>query len=571
MKSYRRRVVLLLVLGCLLAFAASCGPEATEESVPAEPTEVEATEAEATEPSESVEEPDDGPVTEGPESVVYAPRGQVDNLDPSRLPSINDVDMQRKIFEGLVDYMDDGTELLLGAESYEANDDATVFTFNLRQDARWSDGEPVTANDYVFGWRRFFDPAMANTNASTVYIIKNGEPINNGEIEDLSQLGVEAVDEYTLRVELERAASYFPKLIYGMYPLREDVVEAHGDEWVEAENIVSNGPYLLSEWTKDVELVFERNPQYWGEPPKIETIVYKLMEDPYSTSPAMYEAGELDLAPFPPEEYARIESDPDLSDQIHLQPQAACYWVVFDTEKAPFDDVRVRQAFNLAVDRESYVNGVMQGLGVPAYIIPSPDVVGRNPDAFIGTRNYEEDVERARELMAEAGYPDGEGFPEVELKYRTRFLEQKMGEALPGMWTEALGVTVNPEPTEAQAFREWFQSRAEQPFDMMVYGWVADNEPVNWFNPIFPCDADLYHSGWCNEEFDELVGEAASEPDPDRRIEMYEEAGEMLEAETPYLPVLHPVEPFLVKPWLDGPVFSATGYYNLQWGWVLPH
>jgi len=459
-------------------------------------------------PAEGEEPAEEGIVTEGPQSVAYAPRGQIDNLDPSRLPSINDVDMQRKIFEGLVDYMDDGTELLLGAESYEANEDATVFTFRLREDAVWSDGEPVTAEDYVFGFRRTFDPAMGNTNASTLYIIKNGSPINNGETEDLSQLGVEAVDDYTLRIELEKTASYFPKLINGMFPLRQDVIEEHGDNWVEPENIVTNGPYLLSEWEKEVELVFERNPNYWGEPPQIETVIYKLIEDPYSTAPAMCEADELSLAPFFPEEYARIESDPELSDQIHLQPQATCYCVVFDTSTPPFDDARLRQAFNLAVDREAYVQGVMQGLGLPAYIIPSPNVVGRNPDAFIGTRDYEVDVARAQELMAEAGYPDGEGFPEVELKYRTRFLEQKMGEALPGMWEEALGVTINPEPTEAQAFREWFQSRAEQPFDMMVYGWVADNQPVNWFNPIFTCDADLYHSKWCDPEFDELVAEA---------------------------------------------------------------
>jgi oligopeptide transport system substrate-binding protein len=552
----------ILLMAVLVFSVVSCSSEcAPPTPPPPEPTGASATTA-----------PDkDAPITEGDLSTVYAPRGQIDNLDPSRLPSVNDVDMQRKIFESLVDYMDDGTELLLGAEKYEANETGDVYTFYLRKDAKWSDGQPVTAHDYVFGWRRLFDPVMANTNASTVYIIKNGAPINNGEIDDLTQLGVKAVDDYTLEVTLEQPAGYFPTLVNALYPIREDIVKEFGDKWVDPENIVCNGPYVLQVWEKDVQLVFERNPQYWGEPAKIAKIVYKLMEDPYSTAPSMYEAGELDIAPFPPEEYARIKADPELAEQVVLQPQATVYWVVFDTGKPPFDDVRVRQAFNLAVDREGYVNGVLQGLGLPAYIIPSPDVAGRNEDAFVGTRDYAQDVEKARALMAEAGYPNGQGFPEVELKYRTRFLEQKMGEALPAMWEKALGVKINPEPTEAQAYRAWFQSRAEQPYDMMVYGWVADNEPVNWFNAIFVSSADLYHSRWANKEFDDLVAKAAAETDPETRIKMYKQADEILERETPYLPVLHVVEPYLIKPWLKGPVSSTSGYYNLQWGWIVTH
>jgi oligopeptide transport system substrate-binding protein len=566
----------MLLILAVLSTLVSCGPTAAPEVEEATEAPVaQATEAPApTEAPEEAEPAPGEPVTEGPQSILRAPRAQIDNLDPGLMPSVNDVDMQRKMFEGLLDYKDDGTELFLGAESYEVNDAGDVYTFYLREDAKWSDGQPVTANDYVWAWRRTLDPETANPYAGTAYIIKNAKPINEGEITDLTQLGVEAVDDYTLQVTLEGPAGFFPRLAAfpTLYPLRQDVIEAHGESWVEVENIVCNGPYVPVEWEKDVRLVFERNPEYWGEPAQVARLEYILMEDPYSQGPVLYEAGDLDLTPFPPEEYARIQADPELADQVVLQQQSTTMWVVFDTSNPPFDDVRVRQAFNLVLDREGFVDGVLQGLARPAYVLIAPGIAGYNPDAYIGTRNYEEDVAMAQELMAEAGYPNGEGFPEVELKYRTRFLEQKMGEAAPAMWEEALGVTINPAPTEAQAYREWFRSRAEQPFHMMVYGWASDYEdPYNWFNAIFTSEADQYHTRWVNEEYDQLVAEAAGEPDPQKRTQMYEEAAVILERESPLAPMINVVEPYLIKPWVKGDVFTRMGHYTLKWASVVGH
>lgn len=572
--------VSLLVILSLTASVVACGPT----PVPAapEPTAVVAQPTEApAEPTAAPAEPtaapvaeEGAPVTEGDLSVIRAPRAQIDNLDPGLMPSVNDVDMQRKMFEGLLDYMDDGTELLLGAERYEANETGDVYTFYLRQNAKWSDGQPLTAKDYVWAWRRTLDPATANPYASTVYIIKNAQAINEGTITDLTQLGVEAVDDYTLKVTLEQPAGFFPRLAAfpTLYPVRQDVIEKFGADWVEPENIVCNGKYVPTLWEKDVQLVFERNPNYWGEPAKAAKLVYTLMEDPYSMAPVLYESDELDLTPFAAEEYARIQADPELAPQVVLQPQSATMWVVFDTANPPFDDMRVRQAFNLAIDRQGFVDGVLQGLAVPAYVLVAPGIAGRNEEAFIGTRDYAQDVEKAKQLLAEAGYPNGEGFPEVELKYRTRFLEQKMGESLPAMWETALGVKVLGSPTEAQAYREWYRSRVDQPFNMMVYGWSSDYEdPYNWFNAIWHSSADQYHSRWKNEEYDTLVDQAASEPNPEKRAEMYKQAHIILENEVPLAPMIYTVEPYLLKPWVQGPVFSRMGNYNLHWSWVVEH
>jgi oligopeptide transport system substrate-binding protein len=442
----------------------------------------------------------------------------------------------------------------------------------LNPDAVWSDGQPITAHDYVWAWQHVQDPETASGYASFAYVVKNAEKINTGEIEDFSQLGIKALDDYTLEVTLEQPATFFPRLLDfpTMFPLRQDVIEEHGDDWVEPENIVSNGRWNFVEWEKDVKLVFERNPLYWGEPAAIETIEYYLMDDVLTTSPAMYEADELDISRFAPEEYARISSDSELGDEVEVVTASGMSFVVFDCGSPPFDDVRVRQAFHLAIDRENLVKGVLQGLGEPAYILPPPGIEGRNEDAYIGTRNYEEDVARAQELMAEAGYPNGEGFPVVELKYSTSAQNEKMGQAIPAMWKEALGIEVNQEPTEAQAYREWFRSRADQPFDMMLYGWGSDYEdPYNYFNTIWPSWSDLYHTHWVNEEYDTLAKEAGLATDREERVKLYEQVDVVLEREVPFTPTYFWVNPFLRKPWVQGEIFNRRQGYPVQWAQVV--
>jgi oligopeptide transport system substrate-binding protein len=569
-------VPVLFIVGAMLFSTVQCAPQAaTETAVPAA-TEAPTTAAATAAPTEApTATPDkEAPVTEGPQSVLRVPRGQIDNLDPGLLPSVNDCDIQSKMFEGLLDFMVDGTEVKLGAESYEVNETGDVYTFHLRKNAKWSDGQPLTAHDYVYSWRRVQDPVTASGYASFAYIIKNAAAINSGEIEDLTQLGVEAVDDYTLKVTLEQTATFFPRVVAfnTLFPVRQDVIEKYGDKWLEPENIVSNGPYVMTEWEKDVQVVFERNPHYWGEPPKVAKIVYKLMENPASTAPTMYEAGELDLALFPPEEYARINDDPVLSKEVVLQTSSSIMFIVFDSKYPPFNDVRVRQAFNLAIDRESYVKGPLQGLYEPAYILIPPGIAGRNEDASLSSRDYAKDVERAKELMAEAGYPNGEGFPEVELKYRTRENEQKMGEAIPPMWEKALGVKVKRSPTEAQAYREWFRSRKTEPFDMMVYGWASDYEdPYDYFNTIWPSWSDLYMTKWVHEEYDALAKEAGLVTDPEKRVEMYMKVDEILESEGPMAPVNYGSATYLVKPWVRGQILNRMGAYTLQYAWVVPH
>jgi oligopeptide transport system substrate-binding protein len=255
-----------------------------------------------------------------------------------------------------------------------------------------------------------------------------------------------------------------------------------------------------------------------------------------------------------------------------LVVQSGMSFVVFDCSKPPFNDVRVRQAFSLAIDRVGFVKGILQGLGEPAYILPPPGIAGRNEDAYIGTRDYAQDVAKAKQLLADAGYPNGEGFPEVELKYRTRYLEQKQGEALPQMWADVLGVKVNAAPTESQAFREWFTSRKDQPFDMMIYGWGSDYEdPYDYFNTIWPSWSDLYFTKWKNDEYDQLAKEAGLITNPLQRVEKYKAVDTVLERELPMAPTFYWVNAYLKKPWVQGDVFDRMSGYPLYYAWVVAH
>jgi oligopeptide transport system substrate-binding protein len=576
MKTHKLAWMSMVLIVILMISAVSCGSQTpTVEPVGEQPTAPPAAAPTAAPTDAPVAEPDkDAPITEGPESNLRAPYSQIDNLDPSGLPSTNDTDIQKKMFTGLLDYRVDGTEVFVGAESYEVNDTADVYTFKLRKEAKWSDGQPITANDYVWAWQHVQDPATASGYASFAYIVKNAEKINTGEITDLSQLGVKALDDYTLEVTLEQPATFFPRLVAfaTMYPLRKDVIEKYGDKWLEPENIVTNGPWLMKVWEKDVQIVFERNPNWWLEAPKIETLTILLMDDPLATSTAMFEADEVDFARFSAEDYVRIKDDPELAQYIQLITQSGMSFVVFDTTNPPFDDVRVRQAFNLAIDRVGIVEGILQGLGKPAYILAPPGIAGRNEDAYIGTRDYAKDVEMAQKLLADAGYPNGEGFPEVELKYRTLFLEQKQGESLPAIWEKALGVKVVGAPTESQAYREWFQSRADQPFDMMIYGWGSDYEdPYNYFNTIWPSWSDLYHTHWVNEEYDQLAKDAGLETDPQMRVEKYMKVDEVLERELPMAPTFYWVNSYLLKPWVKGDVFDSMSGFPLYYAWIVAH
>ena len=393
-------------------------------------------------------------------------------LDPSLAEDTTSNDVVESLFLGLTAFDADGNVTGELATDWSTNADGDVYTFNMRQDAVWvkyhpasSEVEelgPVTAHDVVYGIKRTLDPRTASGYAYVLYIIKGGEALNTADLEALSDeeiqelvdaVGVRAVDDYTLEITLEHPAGYFPG-IAGMWvarPMPQAAIEERGDRWIEPGFIVTNGPYMLAEWAHDDHLTMIKNPLYYDAANVQIEKVFGVMVTEDSTAMAMYEAGELDTQNPPLEDMDRIKADPVLNEELNIGPYPCTYYYGFTNDKAPMDNALVRRAFSAAIDRQSLIDNVLKGGQVPANTFTTMGMFGHfggDTDIAPWILDYDLGLEKAAEWMAEAGYPNGEGFPEVTLMHNTSEGHKKIAEAIAAMWTQALGVTINIENQE---------------------------------------------------------------------------------------------------------------------------
>jgi len=459
------------------------------------------------------------------------------------------------------------------ATDWQVSDDGLVWTFTLRDDAMWTDGTPVTAGDIEYSVKRAVAPETASPYAYVLYIVKNAQAINqtdvaSGETYDLDTLGVKALDDTTVQFTLEAPASYFESIssLWTLRPVPSAAIEAHGDQWTEAANIVTNGPYMLVDWKHGESMSFVKNPDYYdADNVQIDRFEVDIITDQF-TEVALYESGELDVAgdgpgTLPVEELARIKDDPVLSQELHEGPRASTTYVGFTMTKPPFDDPLVRKAFSAAIDRETMVRDVV-GSGVPATQFAPPGIFGA-PDPEVGIQT---DVEQAQAWLAEAGYPDGEGFPTVTYRYFSSSLEEALGEALQAMWKEALNVDVRLESQEWPVFIAGInpETPLEEMPEMWRLGWGADYpDENNWVREVFHCtDSTNYSRAECTEA-DELAAQAALETDPEARLEMYEQVETlMFGEEVRAAPYYHRGYTILAKPYVQRtyPTFAPNNW-----------
>lgn len=471
-----------------------------------------------------------------------------DSLDPAQGgPGYQEY---QNLYEPLVDaYAKSGEIEPLAAESWTVSEDGTVYTFTLRPELRWSDGEPVTAENYRFAWLRQLDPATAAYAPDEFFPIAGAKAYNLGETDDPATVGIEAVDERTLRVTLETPTPYFLRAVGSAeyFPLREDVLAAHGDKWMEAGNFVGNGPYMLQEWLHDQRMVLVKNPHYngpWKNSRHIDRIEYRLMEDPWNMAVAPFEAGEVDVAIVPPGDVDRVQNDPELGALLTRLPIAGAVIAVFDTKTPPTDDARVRQALALAIDYEVLASGVLRGAYAPAASFSPPELASHHPESFLGT-----DVARAQELLAEAGYPGGEGFPAFELAYWSLDRESLLAQAIQAMWNLNLGIDVSLQPYEPSAMRDYRVSRATEPFNAyLALNWAGIADPQQFHNTQLDPDSNGRHSRYDDPAYVELIRGALTEPDPEARRELYQQAEAMVNRDVPILPLVYEARTWLVKP-----------------------
>lgn len=505
-------------------------------------------------------------------SVCIASEPQT--IDPALNSSVDGAIMIQHAFEGLMKWVDGGkptndknqvnyAELANGqAESHEkvVNDDGSVtYTFKLRSDAKWSDGKPVTAGDFVYAWQRLANPLTAADYCYMINMVKGYDEVNAGTAEP-STLGVSAPDDSTFVVEITTDTPYFLELCAfpATFPVRQDIVDADPDNWTTADssgNYIGNGPWKLTEWVHDsyVKMVPNEN-HYDVSNLGPDSLTFQLMEDQNSIL-AAYRSGDLQfIEEMPVDEIANLLA----SGELNIVDYVGTYFVTFQTEKAPFDNPLVRQAFTLSINSKYIVEQVTQTGQVPATGFVPAGVADNDPagddfrttggdywDAPLDDAAYEANCEKARELLAEAGYPNGEGFPAVTYTYNTSDAHKAVGEALQQQWQDALGVTVQLQNQEWNAFQE---TRNKGEYQIARHGWIADfNDPISFLD-MWTTGGGNNTAQYANPDYDAKIKEAQSTSDLAKRMEL-----------------LHEAEDILVgQDWVVGPIYFYTQKYMMD-------
>lgn len=582
----KKTLSLLLSLVFVVSLLAGCGNPGTTTATPTPDANPETSGTPAPEGTPA-------PSAGGPFEITLNIASEPQSIDPALNSAVDGSIMLGHMFEGLMKWKDsevetpgsDGTctnaELTEGqAESYEkvVNDDGTVtYTFKIRSDARWSDGKPVTAGDFVYSWQRLVTPETAADYNYMIDSVVNANEIMAGDM-DPTELAVSAPDDSTFVVTLTSDLPYFLEVCAfpATFPVRQDVTTKDdgtpNDQWTfDVATYLSNGPYKLTAWNHNSEIVMEPNEQYYDVanlgPDKI---TFKLMDD-QNAMLSGFNSGELDfIEDVPQAELPSLIASGDLK----IVDYIGTYYVCYQTQKAPFDDPRVRQTFTLAVNRTFIVDKVTQAGQVPANgFVPAGvyDAAGSTGDDFrtVGGAyysiegdadySYEANCEKARELLAEAGYPNGEGFPVVEYLYNTSDAHKAVAEALQNMWETELGVKVTLNNQEWAVF---LQTRKDGNYSIARNGWIADyNDPMSFLD-MWLTGGGNNDAQYANADYDAKIQEAKNTTDPAARMQLMHEAENIIMGQDWALnPLFFYTQKYMLSDRVGGMFYTPLGYF----------
>jgi ABC-type oligopeptide transport system substrate-binding subunit/DNA-binding SARP family transcriptional activator len=485
-------------------------------------------------------------------------------LDPSLAADADSGAVIYQLFSGLVGLSPEMDVVPDVARSWEVLEDGRKYVFHLRDDVRWSDGTPVTAGDFEYAWKRVLDPATGSPNASLLYDVRGARAFHRGEA-GREDVGVRAPDELTLVVGLEGPTGYFLQLLdhNACYPVPRHVVEAQGAAWIEPGNIVTNGPFRLEAWQRGDSMVLVRNPEYHGQfRGNVQRVELSTIQDPSTTS-EMYETDCLDILDF---FNILLQQDRDRVWRRHAgdyvsRPILSTGYLAFDASRPPFDDPRVRRAFVLATDRETLADEVTRGFFSPATggSVP-PGMTGHS--AGIGLPY---DPDQARHLLAEAGYPDGCGFPAVDVLLPAQ--GNATIEYLQAQWRENLGIEIEWQAMEMGILLD--RLRVESP-PIFILAWNADYPDPDAFLRVEVTNIRRINQ-WRNETYDRLVEEARRATDQRQRMKLYAQADQILVEEAAIVPIYYQCERLLVKPWVSNYLTAATEHVYWRDVIINPH
>jgi len=474
------------------------------------------------------------------------------SLDPNKIEGVPEANVSRDLFEGLlITSTKDGHPIPGVAESWD-NKDFKVWTFHLRKDAKWSNGEPVTAQDFVYSWQRLVDPKTASPYASYP---QYGHILNVDEIIDgkkpTTDLGVKAIDDHTLEVTLSEPVPYFYKLLVNpaMSPVNKTAIDKFGEKWTQPANIVTNGAYKLKDWVVNERIVMERNPNYWDNK---DTVIDQITYLPISsevTDVNRYRSGEIDMTynNLPIELFQKLKKE--IPTEVHVDPYLCTYYYEIHNQKAPFNDARVRTALKLGLDRDIITNKVKAQGDLPAYGYTPPYTDGAKltePDWFKLTQ--EQRNAEAKKLLAEAGYTADKPLS-FSLLYNTSDLHKKLAIAAASIWKKNLGVDVK---LVNQEWKTFLDTRHQGTYDVARAGWCADyNEPTSFLNTMLS-DSSMNTAHYKSPAFDAIMKETLKVTDEAQRSALYDKAEQQLGKDSAIVPVYYYVNARLVKPWVGG-------------------
>lgn len=471
----------------------------------------------------------------------------------------------RNVFERLTWLDTEGVPQPAAAESWEVTEDGKTYTFFLREDSQWTNGEPVTAHDFEYSWKRTLNPETASQSSALFYIIDGAEAYNLGEA-SAEDVAVTALDDYTLEVTLTSAAPYFLDLINGQAfsPVLQSVVEEHSDWALDAsDNYVTNGPFKLAEWVHHGHIMLERNDSYWDSGNvHLDGVQMHIIES-QATANTAFQAGDIDYVgnPFT---YVSLDSI-DLyreNDQLHIADEGSVYYYTANITDDIMSNINIRKALALAIDRQSLIDNVLKGGEKPAMGLVPPSINGfEDKEAYFP----DNDPEGAREYLAlgleDLGISDPSELT-LALNFNTSEAHSAVAQFIQHNWQENLGINVELSNSEWQVHLD---TLANKDYQIARLGWSSRyNDGTSLLNMYLTTTTGNNHTGWESEEYRDLISQADNELDPEKRIELLKEAEKLLIDDMPIIPIYYYSNPYVVQDWVVNMVPDALGHVNLK-------
>ena len=489
------------------------------------------------------------------ELLLQEPR----TLDPALASDPNEFTILQALFEPLVSLNATGVPVPASAESWTETNGGLTIEFTMHDEARWGSGETVTASAFAYAWRRNLYPEIGGAFNYLLFPILGARDFAYGLTTDPNAIGVSAISDRTLRVRLEKPSPGFPARVAAptFYPLPEGEITSYGSTWTRPRTLRSNGAYRLAQWDKGLGITLFRNEHYRGDPGAFSEIAIRFPQEDSSTLVG-FRGGTIDAAPVSGQEYRLARDDDHLRDRLRIFERSGTWFLVFNTAKAPWDQANVRRALGMVLDREALVAAVFDEPTVPGWSIVPPSILPRD------IHRPGPDIVGARDLLTQAGFPNGQGLPPIRFSYHTTGTWSRLADHLTETWSQTLGLVVQRDERNWRDFLDFTDDPGD--FDLYRGGWTSEfADPSNWYDELWHSDMNYLRAHWQNDAFDNHVRDAARAPSAEARRLAYLAADAVLEDEQPAIGIGHHADAYLLHPRVTGfRLDEVTGAIDLQ-------